>query len=187
MSTAMITLKELLRDPQYRTYFSKVPKLPAHYKPENKPWKLMILKPGEKAWRTKRFGTYSEAFAALKKMLPVIEDATINCPALGFMPPIKTVRLKGKTDKKGKPVLRTIVWKPQLTDDMETHYWCPYCRRPSIFKIATIAPRMRNGYVLPSPEPKMRCSICGASDTLIDLRNPTNTQQWDINRPKIME
>lgn len=189
MSLELITLKELLRDPQYRAFFTKVPKLPEHYTPENKPWKLMILKPGEHAWRSKQMGTYQEAFRALKKLMPDIENAAINCRPLTFMPPTRTVRIKGKFETvrgKQKPVIKTIIWKPQITADMADHNWCGHCRRPSIFTMATTsAKRSASGFVSAPGGPAIRCVICGASDRIIDLRNPANHQQWDPNRPKI--
>lgn len=183
--TGLITIKELLRDPQYRTYFTKVPQLPPNYGPANMPWKLMVLKPGETAWRTKRFGTYQEAFSGFKRMLPKINDAAINCPPLGFMPPMRTVRVKNKVDAKGNPLVKTIMWKPQISGDMEHHDWCPHCRRPTIFRMAGLAPRKRAGFELPSGEYALRCCICGASENIVNLRHPENAQKWDINRPKI--
>ena len=183
----MITLKELLRDPQYREYFRKVPKLPSHYTPEMLPWKLLVLKRGELIWRSKRFGSYGDAFAGLKKMLPTIDNAAINCPALGFMPPTRTVRIRGKYDKKGKQVIRTTLWIPQISSDMEPHNWCPHCRRPTIFKIAALAAKQRQGFAVPASEPALRCSICGTSERVIDLRHPENAQKWDINRPKVTQ
>jgi hypothetical protein len=185
MSIELITIKELLRDPQYRAYFSKVPKLPSHYTPENKPWKLMVLKRGEVAWRSKRMGTYQEAFEGLKKMLPLITNAAINCPPLNFMPPVRTVRLKGKFDRKGKQVLKSIIWRPAIDADMEAHNWCPHCRRPSIFKVAVTTSKNRGGFAMPASEPALRCMICGASERIVDLRHPENHQKWDPNRPRI--
>lgn len=185
MNQNMITLKELLRDPQYRAFFIKPPRLPDHYLPANRPWKLLVLKPHEDVWRSKRYGTYTEAFAGLKKMLPIVDNAAINCPALSFQPPSKTVRLKAQFDKKGNQLLRTIWWKPQITADMDHHDWCPHCRRPSIFQVATLA-RKANDHLLPIVgEGALRCMICGASERIIDLRNPQNAQKWDSNRPKV--
>lgn len=189
MSIELLTIKELLRDPTYRKFFSKVPKLPEHYKPSNLPWKLIILKHDERVWRSKRFGTYQEAFAGLKKMLPTIDNAAINCPPLAFMPPIRTVRLKGKftTTSKGKqiPVVKSIIWTPQVPGDLEPHSWCGHCRRPSIFRFATITPRMKEGFYAPPGEPAVRCIICGASERILDLRHPENAQKWDPNRPVV--
>jgi hypothetical protein len=185
-STEQITLRELLRDKQYKEFFTKTPQLPDHYTPEVKPWRLMILKRDERVWRSKRYGTYGEAFAGLKKVLPISDDAAINCPALSFMPPIKNFRLKGKFDKKGKPVLTSRVWKPAIEADMAPHNWCPHCRRPTVFKMAALAAkRSETGFILPPAEASLRCSICGASERVVDLRNPLTAQKWDPNRPKV--
>lgn len=181
MQLELITLKELLRDPQYREFFTKVPKLPEHYTPDTRPWKLLIIKPGETVWRSKRFGTYQEAFVGLKKMMSVIDNAAINCPALGFMPPVRTVRIKGKFDRRGKPILKSLVWKPRLEAEMGDHHWCPHCRRPSIFKIASLKRSAVQG------EPMLRCMICGASERIVNLRSPQNNQGWDVNRPVVYE
>ena len=185
MTIGQITIKELLRDPQYKAYFVKVPKLPDHYKPESLPWRLLVLKQGETAWRSKRFGTYQEAFAAFKKLLPTLTDAAINCPGLNFMPPVRSVRLKGKVDQKGKPVVKSLVWKPRLEPDMAHHEWCAYCRRPTIFVDKAMATRMLNGFKMPTTQIRHRCSICGSSDAIMDVRHPENNQRWDSSRPRV--
>jgi hypothetical protein len=188
MNLELITIRELLRDPKYREFFIKIPELPPHYTPEVKPWKLLVLKEGETKWRAKRYGTYREAFDGFKRMLPLITNAAINSPALTFMPPVRTVRVKGKfvvVRGKQKPVIKSLVWKPQITSDMEPHIWCSHCRRPSIFKNVVVKPREVGGFAIPTVAPVMRCIICGASERIVDLRNPTNAQKWDPNRPKI--
>jgi hypothetical protein len=187
VSLELITIHELLRDPAYRKYFLSIPVLPTHYKGENKPWRLFILKKGETTWRTRRLSTYNEAFHGLKRLLPIIDNAAINCPALGFMPPVRTVRIKGRIDPKTKkPMLRTVVWKPQIESDMEDHSWCPHCRRPTIFRVSRLnVNRPGSKYKLPLGEALERCIICGVSEHIVDLRNPTNAQQWDTNRPKV--
>lgn len=189
MTLEQITIKELLRDPRFKEYFVKPPVLPDHYTPETLPWRLFIRKQGETIWRSKRFGTYRQAFDGFKKMLPVSADAAINCPSLDFLPPIRNVRVRGKTiTVRGghkKPYIRSMVWKPQLDADMENHYWCSYCRRPTIFKYTTMKTRSVHGFVVPSSEPAYRCSICGASDRLVSLRHPEMAQKWDPSRPKL--
>lgn len=188
MTLELITIRELLRDPRYKEYFLKPPLLPNFVTPEMKPWKLMVMKKDETKWRAKRFGTYREAFDGFKRMLPTIDNAAINCPAFSFMPPVRNVRVKGKTMKVGKktvPLVRSLVWKPQITSDMESHTWCSHCRRPSIFKMITYRPREVGGFNIPQVVPAMRCIICGASERIVDLRNPLNAQKWDSNRPKI--
>jgi len=187
MSLELISMNELLRDPTYRAYFLKAPALPSHYGPERLPWKLLVLKQGETVWRSKRFGTYQEAFEGFKRMRPHISNAAINCPSLDFMPPIRTFRVKGKTVKVGNkvmPLMKSRVWTPQLTYDMADHNWCPYCRRPSIFRMALPAKRSVGGFII-EPIPAIRCIICGASESIVNLRQPEKAQSWDSNRPKV--
>lgn len=189
----MITIAELLKDPAYKAFFCTVPELPAHFTPDKKPWRLMVLRKGEHHWRMKRFGTYREAFAALKKLLPKVADATINCPGLDFQPPTKVVFLKGKyrITGRGKKIqlTRTTVWKPKMPmGEYDDHHWCPYCRRPSVFRrFAThpALPSRKLGGVGVDPT-LLRCTICGASENLVNLRKPETHQKWDpmaVHRP----
>lgn|SRR5690606_7284549 len=173
----MITIHELLKDPTYRKFFCKVPKLPAHYRPENKPWRLLVLKRGSNRWAMKRFSTYQEAFAVLKKLLPTLQDAALGCPGFDFEPPLKTVKIKGKfhTTESGKkiPVTRQMVWKPTIPmDEIEPHHWCPYCRRPTIFRLFDTHQMLTSkklGGVMIDPT-LLRCTICGVSERLVNLR-----------------
>lgn len=185
----LISIHELLRDRQYREFFLKPPTLPDNYGPENEPWKLLVLKKGETHWRSKRYGTYSDAFAGLKTMLPNIINGAINCPPLDFMPPIKNYKVKGKFVGNGnhrRPLIVTKVWRPQLTADMGDHNWCPYCRRPSIFRYAILQRPSRSTFAATHGEPEMRCIICGASARIVNLRHPElQAQKWDPNRPKV--
>lgn len=182
----LITIRELLRDPHYKAYFTKVPKLPDHYTPEALPWRLLVMKQGEHVWRGKRYGTYQEAFAGLKKMMPTITNAAINCPPLGFMPPIRNVRVKNKIDQRTKqPMIKSLVWKPTLEMDMAKHEWCAHCRRPSIFVDRGLGARMLNGYRMAATRTAYRCCICGSSAEIMDIRRPELNQNWDLNRPKL--
>lgn len=185
VDAGMITIQELLRDPQYRAYFRKVPRLPEHYSEESLPWKLIILKPNESVWRSKRFGTYADAFAGLKKVLPNIVNGAINCPPLGFMPPTRTVRLKNQYDKKNRQVVKTLLWKPQISSDMEQHNWCSHCRRPTLFRSAILSRPQKNGFHTIKGEPALRCIMCGASERILDLRHPEKAQRWDPSRPVV--
>jgi hypothetical protein len=188
MTVGLITIRELLSDPEYRKYFTTVPVLPSHYTPDALPWRLLVQKSGEHVWRSKRFGTYQEAFAGFKTMLPKIENAAINCPGLNFMPPVRTVKVKGKFHTegrdKGKPVIKTLVWKPRLEPDHSAHYWCGYCRRPTTFVDKGLGARTLNGFRLPATRVAFRCSVCGSNSELMDIRSPQRNQQWDLSRPR---
>lgn len=188
MTIELITIRELLRDPEYRKYFTTVPKLPDHYTPDTKPWKLMVQFKGEHIWKAKRFGTYVDAFKGFKKLLPKIDNAAIVNPALSYQPPVRKVRIKGKFETiRGRQVqqVRVIVWKPKLEPEMGEHHWCPYCRRPSIFRELALPAKRNHGFIMPVSSVQLRCIICGTSERLIDIRNPLNAQQWDESRMKI--
>ena len=185
---SQLTIKELLKDEQYKKYILTVPKLPPHYK-GTKPWKLYVKLKGKDKWQAKRFETYKEMFIAFKKLLPKIEDAAFNCPALSFRPPIKNVRLKGQyTLVRGKkqPVFRSIIWRPKLDADHDKHTWCSYCRRPTIFKVLASRLATVNGGSIVT-DPKLRCSICGASEELVNMKHPEKEQAWDTNKPALYD
>ena len=182
-----ITIRELLKDEEYKKYLLTKPTLPPHYE-GTKPWKLYVKLKGQPNWRAKRYATYKEMIVAFKKLLPKIEDAALNCPALNFRPPIKNVRLKGKYDivrNKKVPAFRSVVWRPKLDADHDQHHWCSYCRRPTVFKILAARLHTKNGVLL--SEPKMRCSICSSSEDIVNLKNPHKEQAWDPTRPDLYQ
>jgi hypothetical protein len=178
---SMLTIHDLLKDPVYREFITKRPELPGPYTAERKPFRLFVLLKKDHKWHTQRYGTYNEAFAALKRFLPHALDATINLPAIQTKGLHKVVRLKGqyfeRVDKKGKVTriqkTKEIPWKPVMPiDEFEEHHWCPYCRRPTVFR------RMLRHHALPTKKiagvpidpALMRCTICGASENIVDLR-----------------
>lgn len=187
----LMTIRELLADEEYKKYFMTIPHLPEHYTKDAQPWRLLVQLTGDPKWKSQRFGTYKEAYIKLKKLMPKVNNAAINSPGLGFMPPVRTVRVKGKvhdTGKlKGQPVLRTLVWKPQLTADMAQHHWCAHCRRPTIFADKGMPTRMLNGTRLPATRVAYRCTLCGTNAELMDIRKPELNQRWDVARPKVYE
>lgn len=176
-----ITIFELLKDPEYKKYFAQVPKLPNHYTADILPWKLFVQMKDTHQWKQKRYGTYAEAYRALKKLLPKIEDAAINCPGLGFRPPIKTVRPKGSTDAKQ---FRSKIWRPALDTDHAPHQWCSYCRRPTVWKVLAARLKTFSGNVMIT-EPRFRCTICSSSEVVVNTKHPEKEQAWDVNRPKL--
>lgn len=173
----MLNIHDLLADPVYREFLTKRPTLPKHYTSANKPFRLYVLLKKDHKWHSKRFGTYDEAFTALKKYLPHASDAAINCPGVGFSPPQRIVRIKGKyfTNAKGEKdqVTKLVVWLPKVPDgEFEDHNWCPYCRRPTVFRRFTrhhALPVSRTAGV-PIDPTLLRCSICGASEAIVPLR-----------------
>lgn len=184
---SQLTIRDLLKDEEYKKYFLTVPKLPDHYK-GTKPWKVLVKLKGSSQWRAKRVETYKEAVILLKKYLPKADDVVINCPALPFRPPIKNVRLKGQFDLvRGKktPAFRSVIWKPKLHSDHDRHYWCSYCRRPTVFKVLAARLHTINGGVPLITEPKLRCTICHSSENIVNIKHPEKEQAWDINKPPL--
>jgi hypothetical protein len=183
----MITIHELLRDEHYRKFICRVPTLPFVYStPSMQPWRLIVQLKGEDHWRTKRFGTYQEAFKALKTLLPKIADGAINCPALDFKPPTRSVYIKGQYIMvSGRKVQKskTIAWKPKLPiGENEDHHWCAYCRRPTVFRRLNhhniLSAKKLGG--LPIDDTLFRCVICGASENIVNLKDPLTHQRWDV-------
>lgn len=173
----MITIHELLRDKTYREYFCKVPKLPEHMTHgHNQPWRLAVQKEAHGPWGTKEFQSYPDAFKLLKKNLSRINDAAIISKGVPLDPPRKTVRIKGKfLERGGKkiPVTKRVDWTfPLGVGEDQLHTWCPYCRRPTVFARFTYHPVLnsrRMGGLLIDPD-LMRCSICGASERIVNIR-----------------
>ena len=171
----MITLPELLRDEKYKAYFLKVPKLLSPN--ASQPWRLHI-ETKEGKWLSKEFDTYPDAFRVLKKYLQAgkVRDAAISCRRQQFDPPTRVVRVKGKFVKNSQgelqQVTRVVTWKPNLgaVEETERHDWCPYCRRPVVFRAVKVhhalsAKRLGVGISIDPEVP--RCPFCGASERLI--------------------
>jgi len=170
----VLTIHDLLKDQRYRKFFCKVPPLPDNG--SELPWRLAIQFKPHGPWATKDYATYSQAFKKLKNNLSRINDAAIISKAIPFEPPNRVVRIKGKFIVRGGkkiPVTKLIPWAPTIpADEFDVHHWCPYCRRPTVFKRFLVHPiltrRRLNGIPI-DPEVE-RCSICGASSRLVDLK-----------------
>jgi hypothetical protein len=169
----MITLPELLEDPKYKAYFCRKPELPAvALMCSTPPWQVH-LRYGRK-WEVLYADTYVEAFKALKPLLPEISDGAIVCKRFQSPPPMRIVKIKGKYKTvNGVTTQETklVPWKPKLPMAEADHYWCGYCRRPTVFAYFS----KHHALGLQSPgvpvdSSVMRCSICGASERLVTLR-----------------
>lgn len=177
----MITLPELLKDPEYKAYFSKVPKLPpAALASSTPPWRLMIeVKPDlddtRRIWRQGDFLTYGDAFRVLKKNMSILTDGAIISKRIQFPQPLTRVKVPGKfaiSKLTGKriAVFEEIPWQPPvMAHDPEGHNWCPYCRRPTIFAKFRKHHALRKSPVAVDPT-SLRCWICGTSERLVVLR-----------------
>ena len=183
----MLSIHDLLEDPKYKEFFCKVPPMPDFIKenPDTNPWRLYVKLKKDGSWRSRDFHTYKEAFVKLKSMLPKVSDAAITCKSKGFTPPYRVVRIKNKyqTNRQGgyvldaegnkKPITKMVFWKPRIpADEFEDHIWCPYCRRPTVFRyfISHHALPIRKLGGIPIDPTVLRCAICGASERLVNLR-----------------
>lgn len=173
-SMLTMTIHELLADPVYRSYFCRVPRLPPH--PEGRPpWRLFVQLKGEQRWRSKNYETYAEAFKAFNRLRKEgkIHDAAINCRRASFPPPVAMVRIPGKyvrgSDGKERPAHKRMDWKPLIPEDVLPHDWCPWCRRPTVFRYFS-SHHALNSLGMPIDSSVMRCHICGASTRVATYR-----------------
>lgn len=166
----MIPMSELIKDPVYRKFLTVPPKLPDFARDKrmniSPPWVVYVQKtPGGK-WGKREFWTYKKAFGFFRKALKLgVHDVTINCKRIGFDPPSKWVRIKGKyvvgSDNVKRQATKLIYWKLRTESGEEEHHWCKYCRRPTVFKFYDSHKRL--GFV---DSTVSRCCICGASERI---------------------
>lgn len=185
----MITLPELLEDARYKKYFCTPPKMLII--PGQKPWQIKVQLEQGGSWRKKEFATYVEAFNAIRPYLKDgrLYDGAIRSRSIAFGPPERIAKIvkngrpvyhtrngKRVLDNEGRPIQLTkvVLWRPKLDASEETHIWCTYCRRPTVFQWFTSHHALRtsglHGMVDPSDR---RCTICGAREDYI--RTTANT------------
>ncbi len=168
----MITLRELLEDPVYRSFFKTKPALPKVPR-RSPPWRLFVQREMDGRWSRKDFWTYAEAFNYLRQLLGEIHDAAICSRGVAFKPPHKTVRvtrggrpimIRGSNGKL-HPKTKIVYWRPRLEAEDAPHTWCPYCRRPVIVKWFSKHHSFKKDQAF---DPGLqRCPICGASELLM--------------------
>ena len=166
----MIPMTELVKDPVYKRYLQTKPVLPAVARSKKlmrtPPWVVYVQKEADGAWGKKEFWKYSEAFNFMKRALKLgVHDAAINCRRVGFLPPSRFVRIKGKyvlgSDGVKRQATKAVPWKPKLDVSDPDHEWCMYCRRPTVFKYYRKHKALKSLGFLDNTI--RRCCICGAS------------------------
>lgn len=135
MKNVPVTLTQLLRDPLYKQYFCRAPRLPRGTT-NGLPWQVWATVDGR--WATKRFCTYVDAFAMVKAKLKCYDDITITCRPLFWAPPEGFVIPSG-------------------------HVWCGRCRRPAIFGYHRRHHALE-GYDRYCSESVRRCVFCGVRE-----------------------
>lgn len=142
MKPDQLRMRELLRDKTFRRYFAKQPRL---FRPQridqqlgkdHWPWFIYVQKTEGSRWQRAKVPTYAKAFEHARTMLKDgVWDLAIHSRRASYAPP----------------------------DDYEfaqSHDWCPYCRRPTVFWYFRTHHALRKfkHYDL-SEQP--RCTICG--------------------------
>ena len=165
----MIPMSELLRDSVYAKFLEAEPDMPKHLSDprmvSSPPWVVYIQKTGEGPWGKRSFWKYKKALKFMKKWLKKgCHDAALNNMRVGYEPPYRLARIKGKyvvgSDGIRRQATTRIPWKvpTALLLDQPEHHWCKYCRRPTIFKFYSKHKRLGS---VTTDVP--RCCICGAS------------------------
>lgn len=141
MRPPQLRMKTLLKDPTYRKFFATAPRLyETQQIPGTKPWWLYVQRKEDGPWGRRATETYRDAFDLAKKALKKLDvhDLTIVSRRASYRPP------------------RGFEW-PQ------SHRWCPYCRRPTVFwyfRRHHALTRFKDYDLSEVP----RCTVCGIPD-----------------------
>lgn len=161
----MLNIHELLGDAKYRQFFLTRPKMPDVPR-LSPPWRLYVQLEGSGIWRKRDCWDYAEAvrlFNAMRKR--GLHDAAITCRPMGWAPPSRIVRVKGKFHKNSQgemvPVTREVYWRPSVPAEEDQHLWCPYCRRPTVFRPFARHHAFVGEYKKMMDPGAIRCTICG--------------------------
>jgi hypothetical protein len=143
------TLSELLNDPVFRMYYTRVPRLPENLQ-WGQPWMVWAVTHDHK-WGRRLYCDYREAWAKvveLYKDTDRIHDVCIVSRRMMFPPP------------------RRALWRPSI------HAWCSRCRRPSEFRQRSPQHHaLRDQPVLTDDAPR-RCYYCGIRKTAMPFYTP---------------
>jgi len=131
------TLKELLADPVFRLYYTRVPRLPETLS-WGEPWQVWAVT-HDGRWGQRKFETYAEAWAKVVefyKQPDKFRDVCIVSRRMMFAPP------------------KRAHWR-------SPYAWCSRCRRPSEFRQRSPEHHaLRSQPVLTDDLPR-RCYYCG--------------------------
>lgn len=177
----MISLPELLEDKKYREFFLKVPKT---VKPAEGqlPWRVYIQREPGGSWAKKEHASYVDAFKTIRLYLKRnrLHDGAIQSRGIAYGPPERIVKItkggrplyherNGKrvlgTDGKPIQVTETRLWRPRIEASEESHTWCSYCRRPTVFRWFLNHHALKaSGLQDIIDKSDRRCSICGVRE-----------------------
>lgn len=154
--TSQVTMRELLKDPLFKQWVRRVPRL--SFSPQPKPpWRIYAQQEAEGRWSTAVFKKYSTAFNFMAKRLSEYHDMALCARRTLFRPP----RIKLADGERE-------YWR-RFPDD---HRWCGYCRRPTIFDEFSIHHALKAMGLLEMRLEGERCLICGARWELVKTHAP---------------
>jgi hypothetical protein len=149
MVSEQVTLRELVRDPVYRTWI-KTPPLGGF--PQHARFKVYVQRTQGGPWAKKDFEDFKVAYNFLARHFKSWHDASLTCCNEESRPPI--VRKDGKRQYHA-PLLA-----------YPGHIWCTYCRRPTIFGFYSTHHTFAARGMKPLPY-RRRCGVCGiAADAI---------------------
>jgi hypothetical protein len=145
---AQITMRELLDDPLFRKWISRPPK-GFTLRPS---WTVYAQREENGPWARATFPNFVRAHNFFVKNFRQWHDSALCCRNYDSRPPV--VRDPNNPAKRRYHA-------PVLT--IRGHIWCPYCRRPTVFKMFAKHHALKGR----TPMPVERCSICGIARTSI--------------------
>lgn len=136
----MITLREQLRDPIFKKWFSTPPREVASAA-KSPPWWVYVQKKPGGRWRRAEFASWKEGYRFVAANIKRYHDLALVHKRQAFKPPV--VRDGGRRRYHLPPA--------------HGHEWCSYCRRMTVFKY------FRKHHALPewANSGERRCIICG--------------------------
>jgi hypothetical protein len=161
----MLSIHELLEDAKYKKFFLTRPPLPKVTR-LSPPWRLYGQLEPHGVWRKKDYWDYADAVKAFARLRKAgLHDASITCRPIAWEPPTRLVRVRGKfhtgSDGVQRPVTKQVYWRPSVPADEEPHIWCPYCRRPTVFRAFANHHAFTGDYKKMMDPGAQRCIICG--------------------------
>lgn len=155
-----VRIHEFLRDPIYRKWFAKAPVLLPN-QGHGQPWWLYVQKKEEGPWSRAGVESYAKAYEWVGKHLSTIYDFAITSKRRTYLPPVYRPVLPN-----GKRAAQKVYWSEYPL----SHNWCPYCRRPVVFRYFERHHADTQYRTFLGPAQHRRCTICGIRDVAV--------QQW---------
>jgi hypothetical protein len=155
-----VQIRELLKDPEYRKWFSTDPKMSPRAK-----WRVYAQPVIDGPWKRADFTSWKKAYRFFAKNFKSWHDAALVCRNFPSDPPSVRVKVRIKsTDRRGEPVFGVVMkskWLPGVLTK-QWHTWCPHCRRPTLFGYFAKHHAFTERGIYPLRY-KLRCSICGVA------------------------